>query len=291
MTDTQPATTRALSQPVRFKRRNRFFSRVGSAAIVFITLVVLTVIFAPVVAPYNPDHADLMNVLAGPSPAHWLGTDSLGRDLLSRILYGGRTALVGPLLVVVISTTIGLILGLIAAWRGGWIDALLSRIFDFLFAFPALLLAILAIALFGKGLTGPVIAMTIAYIPFIARLARGLVVSEMSRPYVQAYSVLGFRSTWIAVRRVLPNIFPVVGAQATLYFGYVLADLASLSFIGLGVQAPQADWGGMINESRGSLQSGDFLPTLAPALVVILVVVAINIIGEELSERIGGDFS
>lgn len=291
MTVTQPASTKALSQPVRFTRRNRFFSPVGQVAIAFITLVVLLVSFATVVAPYNPNHADLMNVLAGPSAAHWLGTDSLGRDLLSRIIYGGRTALVGPLLVVTIATTVGLALGLVAAWRGGWIDALLSRVFDFLFAFPALLLAILAIALFGKGLTGPVIAMTIAYIPFIARLARGLVVAELTRPYVQAYRVLGFRSTWIAIRRVLPNIFPVVGAQATLYFGYVLADLASLSFIGLGVQAPQADWGAMINESRGSLQSGDYLPTVVPAVVVILVVVAINIIGEELSERIGGDFS
>lgn len=289
MSQTDTATAKELLQAVKLSRK-RLFSPLGQVAAGVMAIVVLLVIFAPVVSPYDPNHADLMNVLSGPSAAHWLGTDSLGRDLLSRILHGGRTALVGPLLVVVISTAVGLVLGLIAAWRGGWIDLVLSRIFDFLFAFPALLLAILAIALFGKGLTGPVIAMTVAYIPFIARLTRGLVVTEISRPYVQAYRVLGFRSSWIAVSRVLPNIFPVVGAQSTLYFGYVLADLASLSFIGLGVQAPQADWGAMINESRGSLQSGDLLPTVVPAVMVVLVVVAINIIGEELSERIGGSF-
>lgn len=285
-TNTMPSLPRV--RKLRMTGFNRLFSPLGQIALLWIAFLVLLVVFAPVVAPYDPNHADLMNVLSGPSAAHWLGTDSLGRDLFSRIIFGGRTALIGPLIVVSTATAVGIFLGLIAAWRGGWLDALLARIFDFLFAFPALLLAILAIALFGKGLTGPVIAMTVAYIPFIARLARGLIIEEMSRPYVQAYQVLGFRSPWIAVTRVLPNIFPVVGAQATLYFGYVLADLAALSFIGLGVQAPQADWGAMINESRGSLQSGELLPTLVPAVVVILIVVAINIVGEELSERIGG---
>jgi peptide/nickel transport system permease protein len=286
----QPEGTRALALPVKPKRRG-LFSTTGRIAVVFVAAVVLAAALAPVIAPYDPDHVDLQNVLAGPGWAHWLGTDALGRDLLTRLMFGARTSLIGPLIVVVGSTALGLVLGLVAAWRGGWVDAVLSRVFDFLFSFPAMLLAMLGVALFGKGLFAPVLAMTIAYIPYVARLTRGLIITERSRPYVQAYRVLGFRSSWIAFTRVLPNVVPTVGAQSTLNFGYVLADLAALSFIGLGVQAPTADWGSMINESRGALMSGALLPTFVPAAVVVLVVVAINVIGEELSDRIGGYFS
>ncbi|UBH04657.1 ABC transporter permease [Leucobacter sp. Psy1] len=282
--------TQALVVPPR-PRRRALLTPLGLIALGFASVVVLAAAFAPLIAPYDPDYVDLQSVLSGPSLAHWLGTDALGRDLLTRLMFGARTSLIGPLIVVIASTVVGIALGLTAGWRGGWIDAALSRVFDFLFSFPALLLAILAVALFGKGLFAPILAMSIAYIPYIARLTRGLIVAERSRPYVQAYRVLGFRSTWIAFRRVLPNVFPTVGAQSTLNFGYVLADLAALSFLGLGVQAPTADWGSMINESRGALMGGHFLPTLMPALVVVLVVVAINIIGEELSDRIGGNFS
>lgn len=284
-----PEATRALAVPRSLTRRR--FTITTTVSLVFIAIVVLAAAFATLIAPYDPDHVDLQNVLAGPSWAHWLGTDALGRDLLTRLMYGARTSLVGPLIVVVGSTVLGLLLGLVAAWRGGWIDAVLSRVFDFLFSFPAMLLAILAVALFGKGLFAPVLAMTIAYVPYVARLTRGLIVAERTRPYVQAYRVLGFTGSWIALRRVLPNVVPTVGAQSTLNFGYVLADLAALSFIGLGVQAPTADWGSMINESRGALMSGALLPTFVPAAVVVLVVIAINIIGEELSDRIGGNFS
>lgn len=253
-----------------------------------LAITTLAAVFAPALAPYNPDAVDFAAVYAPPSPAHWLGTDGLGRDTLSRMLYGARTALLGPLLVVVSSTVLGILLGLLAGWRGGWIDALLARLFDVLFAFPALLIAIMAVALFGKGLLAPVIAMSIAYAPFVARLTRSLVAAERTRPYVAAYRVQGFGGAWIAVRRVLPNVTPVVGAQSTLNFGYVLAELAALSFLGLGVQPPTADWGAMINEAQAGLVGGHFLPALVPAIAVVIVVVAVNVIGEELSDRIGG---
>jgi len=165
----------------------------------------------------------------------------------------------------------------------------LGRIFDVVFAFPSLLIAIMAVALFGKGLVAPVIAMSIAYMPFVARLTRSLVTAERSRPYVAAYRVQGFGGGWIAFRRVLPNVTPIVGAQSTLNFGYVLAELAALSFLGLGVQAPTADWGAMINEAQAGLIGGYFLPALVPAVAVVVVVVAVNVIGEELSDRIGGE--
>lgn len=268
------------------RRRRPRLLYLGS--VVVLAAVVLAAIFAPLVAPYDPDAVDFTSFLAPPSTAHWLGTDSLGRDLLSRLVYGGRTALIGPLLVVVFSTVIGILLGLWAGWRGGWIDAALSRIFDVLFAFPSLLIAIMAVALFGKGLVAPIIAMSIAYAPFVARLTRSLVAAERTRPYVSAYRVQGFGGAWIALRRVLPNVTPIVGAQSTLNFGYVLAELAGLSFLGLGVQAPTADWGAMINEAQSGVAAGQFLPAIAPAVAVVLVVVCVNIIGEELSDRIGG---
>jgi peptide/nickel transport system permease protein len=257
-------------------------------AVAVLAIITLAAVFAPWVAPYDPDAVDLMAFYAPPSPQHWLGTDGLGRDTLSRIIWGGRTALLGPLLVVVASTVVGILLGLLAGWRGGPVDAVLGRVFDVLFAFPSLLIAIMAVARFGKGLVAPVIAMSIAYAPFVARLTRSLVISERSRPYVSAYRVQGFGGSWIAMRRVLPNVSPIVGAQSTLNFGYVLAELAALSFLGLGVQPPTADWGSMINEAQAGMVGGHFLPAIAPAVAVVITVVAVNIIGEELSDRIGG---
>lgn len=283
MTATPTLAVRLLRAPRR-PRPNA----IVSIAVIVLAVVTLSAIFAPWIAPYDPDTPDFTAFFAPPSPAHWLGTDALGRDILSRIIYGGRTALVGPLLVVLFSTILGILLGLLAGWRGGWVDAVLGRIFDVLFAFPSLLIAIMAVALFGKGLVAPIIAMSIAYAPFVARLTRSLVAAERTRPYVAAYRVQGFSAPWIALRRVLPNIAPIVGAQSTLNFGYVLAELAGLSFLGLGVQPPTADWGGMINEAQAGVAAGQFLPAIAPAVVVVIVVVAVNIIGEELSDRIGG---
>ncbi|SIO27974.1 ABC transporter permease [Agromyces cerinus] len=282
-------TTPTMAMKVLRAPRVRRSSTTFLISAVFLGVVTLAAIFAPLIAPYPPNQVDLLNIQAGPSPAHWLGTDALGRDTLSRMMFGARTALLAPLLVVVFSTIVGILLGLLAGWRGGWIDSVLGRIFDVIFAFPALLLAIMAVALFGKGLVAPVVAMSIAYAPFVARLTRSLIASERSRPYVAAYRVQGFGGGFIALRRVLPNVMPIVGAQSTLNFGYVLAELAALSFLGLGVQAPTADWGAMVNEAQAGLIGGYFLPALVPAVAIVLVVVAVNVIGEELSDRIGGE--
>lgn len=282
-------TTPTLAVEVLRAPRARRANATFLVSVGIVAAMTLAAILAALIAPYPPDQVDLGAVHAGPSAAHWLGTDALGRDLLSRLIYGARTALLGPLLVVVTSTVLGILLGLLAGWRGGWLDAVLARIFDVVFAFPSLLIAIMAVALFGKGLVAPVIAMSIAYAPFVARLTRSLVTAERSRPYVAAYRVQGFGGAWIAFRRVLPNVTPIVGAQSTLNFGYVLAELAALSFLGLGVQAPTADWGAMINEAQAGLIGGHFLPAIVPAVAVVVVVVAVNVIGEELSDRIGGE--
>lgn len=284
---TTPTLAVEVLRAPRARRANATF--LVSVSVGIVAAMTLAAFLAPLIAPFPPDQVDLGAVHAGPSAAHWLGTDALGRDLLSRLIYGARTALLGPLLVVVTSTVLGILLGLLAGWRGGWLDAVLARIFDVVFAFPSLLIAIMAVALFGKGLVAPVIAMSIAYAPFVARLTRSLVTAERSRPYVAAYRVQGFGGAWIAFRRVLPNVTPIVGAQSTLNFGYVLAELAALSFLGLGVQAPTADWGAMINEAQAGLIGGYFLPAIVPAVAVVVVVVAVNVIGEELSDRIGGE--
>jgi len=281
-------TTPTLALQVLRAPRARAANTAYLISLCVLAVLTLSAIFAPWVAPYDPDQVDLAAVYANPSSAHWLGTDGLGRDILSRMIYGARTALLAPLIVVITSTVVGILLGLLAGWRGGWIDATLARVFDVVFAFPSLLIAIMAVALFGKGLVAPVIAMSIAYAPFVARLTRSLVASERSRPYVSAYRVQGFSGGWIALRRVLPTVTPIVGAQSTLNFGYVLAELAALSFLGLGVQAPTADWGAMINEAQAGLLGGHFLPAIVPAVAVVIVVVAVNVIGEELSDRIGG---
>ncbi|WP_312182600.1 ABC transporter permease [Arthrobacter sp.] len=254
---------------------------------VFLVIVVLGAVFAPWVAPYPPSAVDLLSVNSGPSLEHLLGTDALGRDIFSRMIYGARTALAGPAFVVLLSTVLGLLLGLWAGWAGGRVDAVLGRIFDIVLAFPALLLAILAVALFGKGLVAPVLAMSIAYTPYIGRLTRQLVASEKTRQYVAAYRVQGFAAPWIAIRAVLPNIMRVVGSQATQNFGYVLVELAALSFLGLGIQAPQADWGSMINEGQTALVSGNFMPAIIPSVAVVLVVVAVNTVGGWFSDRLG----
>jgi peptide/nickel transport system permease protein len=256
------------------------------ACVAVLVLFVAVAVLAPWIAPYDPDTTNLSDTLAPPSPEHWLGTDEAGRDTYSRLLFGARPSLVGPLFVVLLSTVLGAIVGLVAGWRGGWVDLVLSRIVDVLFAFPGLLLAILVVALFGKGLVAPVIAMSIAYLPFVARLTRSLVVQGKSRPYVSAYRVQGFGPVHTAVRRLLPNVSSTVLAQSTLNFGYALLDLAALSFLGLGIQPPTADWGGMVNFGRGAVLAGEPLSAVAPALAIVAVVVAINVVGEELGDRI-----
>ena len=249
---------------------------------------VLLAVFAPLLAPYPPDATNLLDSLAPPSSEHWLGTNQVGQDTLSRLIYGSRTSLVGPMLIVIFSTILGILFGLIAGWCGGWVDAGLSRVFDIMFAFPGLLLAILAVALFGKGLLAPVIAMSIAYMPFVARLVRSLVMQAKARPYIAAYTVQGFGSIHIASRRLLPNVAPTVLAQSTLNFGYAMIDLAALSFLGLGVQPPTADWGAMINEGRGAILAGTPLSAVAPSVAIVIVVVAFNIVGEALADRLAG---
>ncbi|GAA4046443.1 ABC transporter permease [Nonomuraea soli] len=257
-----------------------------TAALVVIALLVLTAILAPLVAPADPDAIDLSATLAGPGGDHLLGTDASGRDLLSRVIHGARSGLLGPLGVVAISTVLGVLAGLTAAWHGGWVDTLLSRSMELVFAFPGLLLAMLVVAMYGPGQTGPMITLAVAYTPFVGRMVRGVARAEMGRPYIAAYRALGFGGLAICLRHLLPNIAPVILAQSTINFGYALLDLAGLSFLGLGVQPPAADWGAMINEGQTAVLMGALGPVLVPGVAIVLSVVAFNIVGESLADRV-----
>ncbi|MFG2983637.1 ABC transporter permease [Streptomyces sp. NPDC048258] len=263
-------------------------SRLQRACLLLLVLFALVALLAPWLAPHDPTFGQLGDGLLGPSADHWLGTDQGGHDTFSALLAGARTSLAGPLAVVVFSTVVGIAVGLFTAWRGGWVDSLAGRVLDVVFAFPALLLAILAVALFGKGMTAPVIAMAIAYMPYTARLVRGLAVQEKARPYVAAYQVQGHSALFVTVRRMLPNIAPTLLAQSTVNFGYALLDLAALSFLGLGVQPPTPDWGAMINQGQAAVLQGQPLSAVVPAVAVVLVVVAFNVVGEDLGDRLAG---
>ncbi len=249
-------------------------------------LVVLAALLAPWLAPDDPNAVDLGNALAGPSADHLLGVDAAGRDTLARLLIGARTSLLGPLGVVVFSTVAGVAVGLLAGWRGGWIDSVLSRSTELVFAFPGMLLAILIVAVYGEGLLAPVVALAIAYLPYVSRLTRSLVLAERMRPYVSAYQVQGHSALQICLRHVLPNIAPIVLAQSTVNFGYALMDLAGLSFLGLGVPALTPDWGRMVFDGQTAIQHGYPLSAILPCVLIVLTVVAFNVVGERWADQV-----
>ncbi|MFJ3794109.1 ABC transporter permease [Kitasatospora sp. NPDC090091] len=252
----------------------------------FVAVVVLAALLAPWITPGDPNAVDLGDALAGPSAEHLLGVDASGRDTLARLVTGARTSLLGPLGVVAFSTAAGVAVGVTAAWRGGWLDSVLSRGTELVFAFPGLLLAILIVSVYGEGLLAPVLALAVAYLPYVSRLTRSLVLAERARPYVEAYQVQGHSGLQICLRHVLPGIAPVVLAQATVNFGYALIDLAGLSFLGLGVPALTPDWGRMVFDGQSAVQHGYPLSAVLPCLAIVLTVVAFNVVGERWADQV-----
>jgi peptide/nickel transport system permease protein len=245
-------------------------------------------LLAPLIAPYQPDAIDATAINTGPSAAHLLGTDSLGRDVLSRVLFGARLSLLGPALVTVLSTTLGVGVAIAGTWIGGPFDRITSRFMDMLFAFPGLLFAVLAVVAFGAGLVAPVLALSIAYTPYIARVIRAAALRQRQLPYIEACQLLGFSSWRTATYHLLRNVRLLIVAQATLAFGYSLLDLAGLSFIGLGVQPPAAEWGLMVSEGDSSLLNGYWYESLAAGAAIVITVVAFNVLGERLAARSQG---
>jgi peptide/nickel transport system permease protein len=281
----------AAAPPVAVSRRwllprveGRRTERIAGA---LVALVVLVAVLAPLLAPYDPNKQDLAQTLAGFSSQHWLGTDALGRDVLSRMLYGARISLAGPLIVVALVAAAGVPLGLAAGYFRGPLDAILSRLWDVMFAFPALLLAIVVIAMFGPGFWTATLAVSVTYVPLLARLVRSVVLVEREQPYIAACRVQGFGPLRIMGLHLLPNTIRVISAQLTLYFAYALLDLAALAFLGLGVQPPTADWGGILNAGREDLVVGAYTEVASATLAIVVTVVAVNVLGDALAARAG----
>lgn len=252
---------------------------------VMCALLVLLAILAPWLAPYDPTTSSVLNTLRPPSPEHLLGTDSAGRDLLSRLIHGSRTALLGPVVVVVVATTLGTLLAIVAAWRRGWADALIGRGFDMTFSFPDILLALMFVAVLSPNLWSATLAVSIAFIPAIGRLVRASALREVNAPYVEALYSQG-QSAWrICFRHILPNLRTMIMAQATTAFGYAMVTLAGLSFLGLGVQEPAADWGKMIQAGQGAIVRGFPQESLYAGVMLVIAVISFISLGDALTSK------
>lgn len=254
--------------------------------LVVISLLIVIAIFAPVLAPY-PDHGEGRTQVATrmqpPSGEFLFGTDRLGRDVLSRVMYGARPALVASLVVVLLAVAIGAPLGALAGLLGGWVDELVMRVSDLFLAFPSLLLAMTIVALMGPSLMNAVIALAVSWWPWYARLVRGVAQSLREQAFVEAARAMGAGTPAITFRHILPNAISPILVQASLDVGTVILATTGLAFLGLGSQPPAADWGLMIEDGRAQLRNGWWASTF-PGLAIFLTVLAFNLVGDALRD-------
>lgn len=253
-------------------------------ALGLIGLFALLAVTAPWLPLQDPRKVDIVNRWAPFSADHLLGTDSNGRDIFSRLVWGARTALLGPLVVTVVAVVVGVGLAVFAAWRGGWVDATVARLFDVTFAFPGILLALVAGAVFGIGLVSASIALSIAYTPYLGRVTRAAALQQVRLPYVEALLVQGQSGFSIGVRHLVPNLSRLVLAQATVTFGSALVDLAALSFLGLGVAQATPDWGVMVASGQTDILSGHPQQAVLAGIVIVIAVSAFTVVGERLGD-------
>jgi len=263
-----------------------FFNRgVVVFGMVIILLSVIAAIFAPWLAPYDPDKIDMYNALLQPGKAHWLGTDSLGRDTLSRTIYGTRVSLIIGLVVVVLGSIVGMALGLIAGYFGRWTHAVVMRLVDTLMAFPMLLLALIITSLLGGGIRNVIMALAFAMVPVYARLMCGQVMTVKENDYIFAGRSMGASHMRIMLRHLVPNCFPPLIVMMTMMLGTTILAEAGLSFLGVGIQAPTPTWGNMVNDGRQYLLTNPIL-SFAPGLAIMLVVYAFNMVGDGLRDAL-----
>lgn len=261
------------------KETGKFFTVPVILSLIILLVIVFMTVFAPLLAPCDPDEVDLLHVFQGPSSAHLLGTDKTGRDIFSRILYGGRTTLLGALAVVGISIIIGVPLGMFSGYYGGRTDKIIMRVTDIVISFPPLLLAFILVAAFGRGFSKAVWALGIIYVPMLSRLTRSLVLSEKNKTYVEAAKSIGYNDMRIIFGHIFPNCISTLLVQLTLDVASAILDLAAMSFLGLGVQAPQSDWGAMLESGRIYLTSYP-LQAIAPGIVMSITIIALNVFVE-----------
>ena len=265
------------------KMRTNRFAVIGLA--ILVALIIIAV-FAPFIAPYDPTEMDLRNALQPVgSPGHILGTDELGRDTLSRLIFGSRISLSVGIIVVIIAGTIGVVLGAISGYYGGVIDQIIMRLVDVLLAFPFLILAIAVVSIVGGGLTNVMI--TLGFVSWIsyARLVRGMVLSLREEEFITSAKVMGVKDWRIIWRHILPNTLGIVIVQATYGAATAILSASALSFLGMGAQPPTAEWGAMLSTAKQHMRS---LPVLAvaPGMAIMITVLAINFVGDALRDAL-----
>lgn len=266
---------------------NRLFkTRMSAVALGVICLVVISAILAPVITPYAPDEVNFGAALEGPSSAHWFGTDNLGRDIFTRVVYGSRVSVQVGVIAVGISLFIGTTLGLVAGYtRIGIIDTLIMRCMDALLAFPTLVLALAITAALGPSLTNVMIAVGIVGIPSYARLVRGQVLTVKQREYIEAARTIGVPDLRIVTRHIFPNVTAPLIVQASIGVAFAILAEASLSFLGLGVQPPTPSWGAMLAVGKDWLQYAAWM-AIAPGFAIFVVVLAFNFLGDGIRDAL-----
>jgi peptide/nickel transport system permease protein len=266
-----------------------FSNRLAVFGTAVMAMFVVMAVFAPLVAPYDPLDQNLPQKFAGPSLAHPFGQDELGRDILSRIIYGARISLTAGLAAVTIATAAGTLIGLVAGFLGRWPDSLLMRLMDVILAFPSILLAIVVVSVLGPSLPNAMLAIGIVFVPQIARVVRSAVISVRERDYIEAERALGASNTQIVLSGVLPNSMAPLIVQSTLTLATAILDVAALSFLGLGARAPSPEWGAMLTDAFHS-GFGVFVEgqhaIIFPGIAIALAVLAVNFIGDGLRDAL-----
>ena len=250
-----------------------------------VIVFLLMAIFAPWLAPFDPTRGSILTRLESPSTEHWFGTDGLGRDLFSRILYGSRLSAVVGFLAVTVSGAIGVTLGALAGYFEGWTDTVIGRLVDTLLAFPGILLAILILAILGPGLTSVILAVGIFGIPTYARVVRGTVLSVKRLDFVEAAAALGARHPTILVRHVLRNSWAPIIVLTSLNFGTAILTASALSFLGVGVQPPSPEWGAIIAEGRQYIRVAPHITTIT-GIFIFVTVLGFNLLGDGLRDAL-----
>lgn len=267
---------------MRWRRLTR--DRLSFAALCAILVVTAAALLAPWVAPFDPNEPDAEATLASVSPRHPLGTDLYGRDQLSRLIHAARVDLLVALSATAIALTLGSVLGAVAGYRGGWVDQVLMRGVDAVMAFPAFILAMAITAALGNSTANVVAAIAITHVPIYTRLIRGEMLKVREMEYAEAARTVGNRPRQIVLVHLFPNCVPPLIVQATLAMGFAILTVAALSFIGLGIQPPQSEWGQMTAEGAGYVVSGEWWLVLFPGFAIMLTVLAFNLVGDTLRD-------
>jgi len=260
-------------------RRNRL----AVFGLVIMLLLVVVAVFAPWIAPYDYAAQNLSDAFEPPCAKYWLGTDDFGRDILSRLIYGARISLQVGLFAVWLSMCVGGVLGAIAGYYGGKVDDIIMRFMDILLSIPQILLAVTIASALGPGLLNLTIAVGIANIPSFARVVRGAVLSIVGQEFIEAAHCMGASDAWIIARHILPNCSAPIIVQATLRVAGAILAAAALSFLGLGIQPPTPEWGGMLSAARGYVRDYAYM-TISPGLAIMITILALNFLGDGLRD-------